>query len=159
MKRRTGAYVMRSGVNATILFTAVVLGAPALKDPKPATDLIGFWEHEQSFSNGKDATQKRDPPLVYEFRKDGTFVIYEGDRVMVRPREFRFDPTVKPATLDTKVTISKDGEKTFSFAIYKIDGDQLTICKTMPGKDRPTEFETAPGSPNYIMIFRRVKKD
>src|SRR5262245_24709831 len=135
-----------------MLILALTLGAPALKDPKPATDLIGLWEHEQSFSNGKDATQKRGAPLLYEFRKDGTYVIYEGDKVMVGPREFRFDPKVKPATLDTKVTKSKDGEKTFSFAIYKIEDDQLTICKTMPGKNRPTEFDTAPGSPNYIMI-------
>ena len=141
------------------LVIAFGLGAPALKDAKPATDLIGLWEHEQSLSGGKEATKKRDAPLRYEFRKDGTYVIYEGNREMVGPREFRVDSNAKPATLDTKTNKSKDGEAAFSFAIYKIEDDRLTICKTMPGKARPTEFDTSTGSPNYMMIFRRVKKD
>jgi uncharacterized protein (TIGR03067 family) len=141
------------------LILAISLGAPALKDPKPATDLFGLWEHEQSFSNGKDATQKRDAPLRYEFRKDGTYVIYEGEREIVGPRGFKFDAKVSPATLDTMSTKAPDGEPMSSLAIYKIESDQLTICKSRPGKARPTEFDTSPGSPNYMMIFRRVKKD
>ena len=141
------------------LLLAISLAAPALKDVKPATDLIGLWEHEQSFSNGKDATSKRDDPLRYEFRKDGTYVVYEGDRELCGPREFRFDSSAKPATLDTKTTRSPEGPPTFSLAIYKIEGDHLTICKAAPGKARPTTFDTSPGSPNYMMIFRRVKKD
>jgi uncharacterized protein (TIGR03067 family) len=145
-------------MNPTLIL-ALTLGAPALKDPKLAPDLIGLWELEQSISGGKEATKKRDAPLRYEFRKDGTYVIHEGNMEIVGPREFRFDPKVQPATLDTKTTKSPDGEAMFSLAIYKIVGDRLTICKTMPGKPRPTEFDTSPGSPNYMMIFRRVKKD
>src|SRR5262249_37279253 len=130
-----------------------------LKDAKPSTDLIGLWEHETSSSNGKDATQKRDAPLRYEFRKDGTYVILEGEKEMVAAREYRFDPKAKPATLDTKTTKAPDGEADYSLAIYKIEGDRLTICKVAPGKPRPTAFDASPASPNYIMIFRRVKKD
>jgi uncharacterized protein (TIGR03067 family) len=146
-------------MNAALFFTAIAIGAPALKDAKPAADIIGLWEHEQSISNGQDTAKKRDAPLRYEFRRDGTYVIYEGDKEMVGPREFRFDTKASPATLDTKTTKPKDGEATYSLAIYKVEGDRLTICKVMPGKPRPTEFETPSGSPNFIMIFRRVKKD
>jgi len=141
------------------LILALTLGAPALKDAKPAPDLIGLWELEQSFSNGKDATKRRDAPLRYEFRKDGTYVIYEGDKEIVGPRDFQIDPKGNPATLDSNTTKSLGGEPAFSLAIYKIEGDQLTICKVMPGKARPTVFQTSPESPNYMMIFRRVKKD
>src|SRR5262245_15355975 len=141
------------------LLLAISLAAPALKDPKPATDLLGLWEYQQSFSNGKDAPSNRDAPLRYEFRKDGTYVISEGDKEIVGPREFHFDSKVSPATLDTQATKSPRGDWAYALAIYKIEGDQLTICKVMPGKPRPTAFETEPGSPNYMMIFRRVKKD
>jgi len=141
------------------LILAISLGAPALKDPKQATDLLGLWEHEKSFSHGKDDTQKRDTPIRWEFREDNTYVVYEGDMETVGPRAFWFDPKAAPATLDTTVINLSGGKPTYSFAIYKIVGDKLTICKTMPGKARPTEFDTSPGSPNYMMIFRRVKKD
>jgi uncharacterized protein (TIGR03067 family) len=143
----------------SILVLALTIGAPALKDAKPAADLIGLWEHEQSLSGGKDAAQKRSSPLRYEFRKDGTYVIYEGDKEIVGPRDFKFDPHARPATLDTKISKSSDGEPAFSMAIYKIEDDRLTICKVMPGKPRPTEFATSTGSSNYMMIFRRLKKD
>jgi uncharacterized protein (TIGR03067 family) len=142
-----------------MIVLALTLGAPALKDAKPAADLIGLWEHEQSLSGGKDVAQKRSAPLRYEFRKDGTYVIYEGDKEIVGPRDFKFDPHATPATLDTRINKPSDGEPAFSLAIYKIEADRLTICKIMPGKPRPTEFETRSGSANYIMIFRRLKKD
>jgi len=141
----------------SMLILAMFLGAPALKDAKPATELYGLWEHEQSQSGGKDATQKRSAPLRYEFRKDGTYVIYEGDKEIVGPRDFKFDPHARPATLDTKTSKSPDGEPVFSQAIYKIDSDRLTICKVTPGKPRPTEFVTSTGSANYMMTFRRLK--
>jgi len=145
-------------MNATMLFTAFALAAPGLKDkPASAADLIGLWEHEQSFSNGRDQTQKRDAPLRYEFRKDGTYVIYQGDKELVRPRGFTFDPKAEPAKLDTQTSAGKSTGPSTTFAIYKIEGDRLTICKVHPGKARPTGFDAPDGSPNYIMTFRRVK--
>ena len=41
-------------------------------------------------------------------------------------------------------------------AIYKIDGETLTICMTPEGA-RPTKFESA--GQTMIMTFKRMKKE
>jgi uncharacterized protein (TIGR03067 family) len=143
-------------MNAVLLGTAMVFGAPALKDkPKPDEGLIGLWELERTESGAAQPARKREGPLRYQFNKDGTYVIFEADKEIVGPRGFTFDTTAKPATLDTRVNQKDNGQTVY--AIYKIEGDLLTICKTPPGNGRPTDFATAAGSPNYIMHFRRVK--
>ena len=41
--------------------------------------------------------------------------------------------------------------------IYLLDGDTLKICYTLPGKDRPTAFESKPGSAATLVIWQRAK--
>jgi uncharacterized protein (TIGR03067 family) len=41
--------------------------------------------------------------------------------------------------------------------IYLIQGDTLRICYTMPGKPRPTVFESHAGSGAYLMVWTRQK--
>jgi uncharacterized protein (TIGR03067 family) len=59
--------------------------------------------------------------------------------------EVKADADAKPhSTMDVTITESPDGqaENRVGKAIYKLDGDKLTICVSMPGQDRPTEFST-----------------
>jgi uncharacterized protein (TIGR03067 family) len=75
---------------------------------------------------------------------------------------FKLDPTKSPKTLDQsteykgdKLPISKPVQ-----AIYKLDGDTLTICYQGyydKGK-RPTEFSAAKGSDRKIYVLKREKK-
>lgn len=39
--------------------------------------------------------------------------------------------------------------------IYRLEKDTLTICYTMPGKPRPTTFESASGSDAYLIVWKR----
>ena len=39
--------------------------------------------------------------------------------------------------------------------IYSLAGDTLTICYTMPGKQRPAAFESAPGSEAQLTTWKR----
>ena len=41
--------------------------------------------------------------------------------------------------------------------IYALDGDMLKICYTLPGKDRPTAFDSKPGSAATLVIWKRAK--
>ncbi len=59
--------------------------------------------------------------------------------------EYKLDPEAKPhATMDVTITESPDGqgENRVGKAIYKLDGEKLVICVSMPGQDRPTDFST-----------------
>ena len=42
--------------------------------------------------------------------------------------------------------------------IYEIDRDTLKACFDAQGKKRPTEFQSAPGSANFVNIHKRMKK-
>jgi len=39
--------------------------------------------------------------------------------------------------------------------IYEIDGDALTLCYTMPGKERPKQFQSSEGSEAHLTVWRR----
>ena len=42
-------------------------------------------------------------------------------------------------------------------AIYKLEGDKLTICFALDGKDRPKEFATKDGSFTILMTWQKDK--
>ena len=44
-----------------------------------------------------------------------------------------------------------------SLAIYELVGDTLRICRAAPGKARPTEFASKPGSGLTLMSYQRAK--
>lgn len=140
---------------ATLLIVAALVpAAPGIKGkPNPAEQLVGLWELERSEGAGNQ--KKRDGKLYYRFNKDGTWDVLEGDKPVVGARPFKFDPKAGTATVD--LGAGNDGRE-MAQGIYKIEGDKLTICKRPPTKGRPTEFATPEGSPNYLMIFRRVKE-
>lgn len=57
--------------------------------------------------------------------------------------EFKVDAKAQPhATMDVTISESPDGDGKgrVGKAIYKLDGDKLTLCVSMPGNDRPGAF-------------------
>jgi uncharacterized protein (TIGR03067 family) len=44
-----------------------------------------------------------------------------------------------------------------ALGIYALDGDTLKICYTMPGGERPKDFDSAVGSGRYSATWKRKK--
>jgi uncharacterized protein (TIGR03067 family) len=65
---------------------------------------------------------------------------------------YQIDPTQEPKTIDVT-----DKNKDLSRGIYKLDGELLTVCSARPGRDRPTEFKTSPGSDQLLLVLKKVK--
>jgi uncharacterized protein (TIGR03067 family) len=67
------------------------------------------------------------------------------------------DPKAKPATLDLAIDDGPEEAKgKASKCIYKWEGEKLILCVSMPGKDRPKEFETADGE-SYVFELKKEK--
>ena len=76
-----------------------------------------------------------------------------------RKQTFKLDPGKTPKEIDLTAL---DGQEkgTTAAAIYKLDGDRLTICLPYFAKDpsvRPTEFKADKGGDFMLLTLERVK--
>jgi uncharacterized protein (TIGR03067 family) len=68
------------------------------------------------------------------------------------------DPAKSPKQMDW-VRDTEPGKGKKMQAIYEfIDNDNYRICFAPPGKDRPTEFKTRPGTGHILHVWKRVKE-
>jgi uncharacterized protein (TIGR03067 family) len=76
---------------------------------------------------------------------------------VAKPRGFQFDPTADPPALDYNAPPGPAGPTLL--AVYKLDGDELTVCRAGTDQPRPTGFQAPAGSGLLVIKFRRVKPD
>jgi uncharacterized protein (TIGR03067 family) len=71
--------------------------------------------------------------------------------------DVRLDPAKKPRQMDW-VRSTEPGKGKEMHAIYEwLGDDQYRVCFAPPGKDRPTEFKTRPGSGHTLHVWKRAK--
>jgi uncharacterized protein (TIGR03067 family) len=73
--------------------------------------------------------------------------------------KFKIETGAKPhPTVDLVIDDGPDEAKgKTSKCIYKLDGEKLKMCVSMPGKDRPKDFEQVDGE-SYIFELKKEKK-
>src|SRR5207247_1101990 len=87
-----------------------------------------------------------------------TFSFSKGSQVGTSPEgTITIDPSKKPKTVDSTATVGPDKGKT-SLGIYEIKGDLHTVCFAPPGKERPQEFVSKPGSGHNLQVWKLEKK-
>jgi uncharacterized protein (TIGR03067 family) len=137
-------------VYTLILVGSVLVGAPALKDTrKPARAPSGDWTVRSWASNGLT--------VEYGVAHDWAEI---GDRDMAcpalggsanLPATFFAADGPHPAHLD----IGPPGD--LRRAIWRLDGDELTICVGEPGAARPADFGSPKGSGQSLVVLRRSR--
>lgn len=77
---------------------------------------------------------------------------HAGDKYTVTPKSgkaiggtIKLDAAAKTKTMDMMPTEGRYKGMTLK-CIYKIDGEELVICFSEPGKDRPVEFSSKDGA-------------
>jgi len=141
-----------------LLFLAASL-LPAADDAieKEKQRLEHAWDFVSESQDGQKPV-KPIAPTTLSFNK-GKFIISiagigDSDNTGTNIQwEYSIDPSKNPAAMELTVTTGRDKGKTYH-AIYKIEKDQLIICRTtLPEKPRPTEFESKRGT--LLQTFKK----
>jgi uncharacterized protein (TIGR03067 family) len=153
-----------------LLLTACLLGAASVfvyatasADPaappggKARTDqerIQGTWQAVSGEVGGKKVKEELEK-LTLEFTDDRFTMMHEAK---MEQGTFRLDPTAKPKTFDLILPGAGGGDDVHK-AIYKLEGDRLTLCMSHPPAERPTEFATQAGERWPMLVtFKRVAK-
>ena len=120
----------------------------------PTLDLQGGWKMVLLFVNGDEvpADQAASGELLVA---DDEYRPKLG--ATVEASTFKIDASKKPKAIDFTYTSGFSKGKTIK-GIYKIDGDDLTICRGLsPDNDRPDEFAAPTGSELMLVVWKRSK--
>ena len=138
-------------MSSLLLGLALAVAAPQAKDApkKDPPALVGEWAVDGILVDG---TPKRLPAgTTWTFTADGKAVLRLGRPTAVDEGTYTADPKKDPPEADIQL-----GERT-SRAIYRRDGDKLTLCMALGDADRPTGFDAPAGSNAALWTLKRVK--
>jgi uncharacterized protein (TIGR03067 family) len=146
---------MRIGMLATVVAALLGVIAQAQDAAKKNADikkdmdsLQGTWLAVSAEREGEKAPAER---------VKGIKLVFKDDVVTHRQEnKYELDPTQSPKTIDLRPVESADEEKTIK-GIYEIKGDDLTVCVSLPGGKRPTEFASKPGSGAALIVLKKSK--
>jgi uncharacterized protein (TIGR03067 family) len=70
----------------------------------------------------------------------------------------KLDATKKPKQIDAQDAEGPTVGSNHGIYEFTTDGD-FRVCFAAPGKDRPTEFATKPGSGHFMHLWRKAKAE
>ena len=136
-----------------LLGLALAVAAPGPKDPpkKDAPSVVGEWVAESAVERGRPLQPP--PGTTWRFTSDGKSVLTLGGR---DPAEgtYKADAGKAPAALDVSAGPTGKPLK----AIFRVEGDTLTVALIDGDTDRPTAFESPAGSKVILMVLKRAPK-
>ena len=146
---------------ASFLFAGVGLlsAADDTKDEAIRKDLksiAGNWTVTSRETDGEKSPAEAFKGVTVKVAADGTATITKDGKVTRKVKWVNMDPTQKTKTVDVEVVEGDDKGKTL-LAIYRVEGDQFTVCVANSGKDRPTAFSTEADSGRTLMTYTRAK--
>jgi uncharacterized protein (TIGR03067 family) len=134
----------------TLLASGLLVGgdAPKPEDVKAqAEKLRGTWKFTKMERDGRD--------LIGQFGP--VDVVFDAEKFASPGIEatFKLDPSQNPRAMDISYSEGPAAGQTVK-AIYKLEGDTLTICRGRDHADeRPKEFAAPAGSGRFLFQFTR----
>jgi uncharacterized protein (TIGR03067 family) len=117
-------------------------------------ELDGVWNCESATISGKalDDAVARSLKLTLKGEQYKT----ERGNDALFDSTYSVDASANPPHIDMMGIGEQAGK--IGKGIYKLDGDRLTMCYTMPGRERPAAFECNEGSEAQLLVWRRVQQ-
>lgn len=131
----------------------VVVGAAGGDPAAELKALEGTWSPVDFKIGGKSGV----PESIKDFKltiAGGTYSLAAGKET--DKGTLKLDDKATPKGMDVVGTDGPSKGKTVR-AIYKLDGDKLTICYALDGKDRPTAFESTKENGWLLATYQRGK--
>lgn len=149
-------------MNQVVLFGLVVGILIAVDTPKgdAAKEELKLLEGSWLCESVYDGTEKEPTPKK-ELKK--ITLAINGDKMVQKDGEhsesgtIKIDPSQKPKKIDVTLLDGPKKGKT-GLGIYRLDGDTLTMCLSVPGKDRPSDFPDKPGPGQITTVWKRAKR-
>ena len=140
-----------------VLGLAVLATAAAFGQDKGKGDvekLTGIWTCVSGANDGKPLSDETVKELKLTLTAD-RYKTELGKQVLF-DSTYKVDATKNPGHIDI---IGTEGENKGKAAqgIYAFEGDTLKLCYTMPGKARPTSFESKLDSGATLTVWKRSK--
>jgi uncharacterized protein (TIGR03067 family) len=147
-----------------VVTAALLLGADAPKGrpvDKDRDALQGKW---RSTSLTRDGEKLDGAKQWTELKVDKDRISWEestlkgdfGETANV-PFSYKLDPSKDPKTIDlTWTKYARKGKKLLG--IYRLRGDELTICVSWKDTARPEKFESERGSGHQLVTLKRVEE-
>ena len=141
----------------TISLLALVFAiVPAAADDKADADLkamVGKWDIAKADLGGKDVFEQL-KAMKFEIAEGGKYVVELGTEKDVGG--FTVDVAKTPKQMDIKPTDGPNKDKLIK-AIYKLDGDAMTVCYELGGDKRPEKFESKADTKQLLTTYKRKK--
>jgi uncharacterized protein (TIGR03067 family) len=115
----------------------------------------GTWRVVVLEVNGNKVSDDDARKITVVNGPDGTWTLFSDGKEVGKGTN-SFDPTKKPKTIDFTQT-EGEGKGTLYLGIYELGEDTRKLCFAPPGKDRPTEFISMPGTDHILVTFEREK--
>jgi uncharacterized protein (TIGR03067 family) len=114
----------------------------------------GTWVATASIYDGQPAPEA----MVRSIKRIVTddHVVWERDGKRFAGTKMELDPAREPKSVDL-IPDGGPNRGEHILAIYKFEGDSLTICTARPGQPRPKEFKADKGSGCTLQTFKRER--
>jgi uncharacterized protein (TIGR03067 family) len=134
--------------------TFLLATATQARDDKSDTQALqGTWALASAELAGKPFPEQLVKSMSLTM-KDGRYTVMVGQGK--DEGTCKLDSSKTPKTIDITGTDGPNKGKTF-LAIYKLDGDSLSICYDLSGKAYPTEFKSKPDTKLFLVEYKRDK--
>jgi uncharacterized protein (TIGR03067 family) len=138
------------------IVTFLLLGVPLVaQETKSDLDkLQGHWRMVESTRDGKKTPGEVKIERTIE-SNNYTVTVKSDEGEQVLSGTLKIDPAKNPKTIDATRTEGPDAGQAM-LGIYEIEGNRQKVCFAPPGKTRPTEFASKPGTGHVLTIWQKA---
>ncbi len=143
---------------AAVAAASLLAGLPRASAQAPRlTQSALLGTYEGWVVQGRGERPDRGQARITELTIDASRIRARDDQQSFGEGGYRFQSNDGPCFLDPTGTAGPTRGKSY-LGICEMRGDALWWCTANPGHPRPTVFMSQPGSGQYLMVLKRVRR-